>query len=58
MDHKQRRGGRPRAPHRTHNTAAVSIALPEHEKEARLDYLDLYRSSQINSFNYFSEIKI
>ena len=33
---------RPRAPHRTHNTAAVAITLPEHEAEERLDYLDQY----------------
>ena len=33
---------RPRAPHKSHNTAAVAITLPEHEAEARLDYLDQY----------------
>ena len=33
---------RPRVPHRTHNTAAVAITLPEHEAEERLDYLDQY----------------
>ena len=29
-------------PHRVHNTAAVSITLPNNEKEDRLNYLDQY----------------
>ena len=33
---------RPRGAHKTHNTAAVAITLPETEAEERLDYLDQY----------------
>ena len=41
VDHE---GGhrRPRALHKTHNTAAVAITLPETEAEERLEYLDQY----------------
>ena len=57
-------------PHRVHNTAAVSITLPNNEKEDRLNYLDQYSCkppplimlilslSQVKVISFYCKVKL